>query len=162
MELTIKIDFDNRAYINIGMLIDILTRLDNTLRGRPEPEGPLTLKDPERDAEPALQGIERGVEALMRVVRESKAYIGAEATTTPTAPTSVQAQAESTATAAPTTPAAPAPAVTLEEVRAAAKAIAMGGKREELKSLLTEFGAENIPSLDPSKYSDFLLRMKSL
>lgn len=52
--------------------------------------------------------------------------------------------------------------ITLEELRAEAQKIAIGGKREALKDLLTEFGADKIPNLDTAKYDAFMQRLKKL
>lgn len=52
--------------------------------------------------------------------------------------------------------------ITIEELREEAQKIAIGGKREALKALLTEFEAKNISTLDPAKYDEFSARLKAL
>lgn len=55
-----------------------------------------------------------------------------------------------------------APKFTLEQVRAAAQAKSQSGKREEVRALVTEFGAANLPSLDPTKFNDFMSKLEAL
>jgi len=52
--------------------------------------------------------------------------------------------------------------VTLEQVRVAVQAKAQAGKRTELKSLLTEFEAENVTALPKEKYAGFLTKVNAL
>ena len=81
-------------------------------------------------------------------------------TTTATAPVAPVEEAVETATQETTTE--EAPKFTLEQVRAAAQAKAQSGKREEVRALVTEFGAANLPSLDPSKFNDFMSKLEAL
>ncbi len=55
-----------------------------------------------------------------------------------------------------------APMFTLEQVRAAAQAKSQSGKREEVRALVTEFGAANLPSLDPSNFNEFMSKLEAL
>ena len=52
--------------------------------------------------------------------------------------------------------------VSLEMVRAAVSAKATAGKREEVKSLLTSFGAANVTTLESVKYAEFLTAVNAL
>ncbi|GAB1462201.1 hypothetical protein [Pedobacter sp.] len=52
--------------------------------------------------------------------------------------------------------------VSIEQLRAAVQLKAQAGKRTELKELLTEFGTENVTSLEKDKYVDFLERVNAL
>lgn len=52
--------------------------------------------------------------------------------------------------------------VSLEQVRAAVQEKAQSGKRDKVKSLLSEFGAENVTKLDKAKYAEFLTALKAL
>lgn len=54
------------------------------------------------------------------------------------------------------------PKFTLEQVRAAAQAKSQSGKREEVRALVTEFGATNLPSLDPTKFNEFMSKLEAL
>lgn len=51
---------------------------------------------------------------------------------------------------------------TLEQVRAIATEIAKGGKRPEVKALITEFGAKNIENLKEEDYAAFVTKVKAL
>lgn len=75
------------------------------------------------------------------------------------------------ASAQPATTAAPAaPSVngagdsgtTLEMVRAEVQKKAVAGKRNELKTLLGEFGVQNATSLKPEQYDSFMEKVKAL
>ena len=66
------------------------------------------------------------------------------------------------APAAPAVPAAPAaPALTIDDVRkvVASKAAA---HRDEVKAKLTELGAKNVTTLDPSKYQELVDYLNTL
>ncbi len=52
--------------------------------------------------------------------------------------------------------------ITVEQLRAAVSQKASAGKRTELKNLLSTFGAENVTTLDKSKYGEFLTAVKAL
>jgi F0F1-type ATP synthase membrane subunit b/b' len=59
--------------------------------------------------------------------------------------------------------------ITVEQLRAVVSQKASAGspevskkKREELKKLLSTFGAENVTTLDKSKYGEFLTAVKAL
>lgn len=52
--------------------------------------------------------------------------------------------------------------VTTEMVREAVQAIAKAGKKDDVKKLLTKYGAENVTSLDSAKYAEFLEELKNL
>ena len=54
------------------------------------------------------------------------------------------------------------PDITVEQLRAAVSQKASAGKRTELKNLLSTFGAENVTTLDKSKYGEFLTAVKAL
>ena len=45
---------------------------------------------------------------------------------------------------------------TIEQVRSAVQIKAQSGKRENVKALLTKYGAESVTAVDASKYSEFL------
>lgn len=55
-----------------------------------------------------------------------------------------------------------APAPTIEDVRAVMAPLQAAGKRAQLKSILTDLGAENVPSLPQEKYQNFIDKMKEL
>lgn len=55
-----------------------------------------------------------------------------------------------------------APSFTLEQVRAAAQAKSQAGKREEVRALITALGADNLPSLDPSRFAEFMSKLETL
>lgn len=84
---------------------------------------------------------------------------------TPT-PAPAEEMAEKQVPSEETKPRKPAPApahgITVEELRAKAQEVGMLGKREDIRSLLIDLGAENISSLDPAKYDEFLARLKAL
>lgn len=52
--------------------------------------------------------------------------------------------------------------ITVEQLRAVASEKAKAGKREDLKAVLTDFGAENITTLAVEKYADFLNAINAL
>jgi hypothetical protein len=54
------------------------------------------------------------------------------------------------------------PSVTIEEVRAAAKAKMDAGKKEQVKNLLTSFNTANITKLAPEHFADFLQKVNAL
>jgi hypothetical protein len=62
----------------------------------------------------------------------------------------------------------PAPAatketnITLEQVRDVVQKKALAGKRVEVKTILTSFGAENVTGLEKEKYADFLEKVNEL
>lgn len=51
---------------------------------------------------------------------------------------------------------------TLEQVREVVQKKAIGGKREEVKAILTTFGAENVTGLAKEKYAEFLEKVNAL
>ena len=51
---------------------------------------------------------------------------------------------------------------TVEEVRAEVQAKAQAGKREEVKALLTKFGAASVTVLDAKHYSAFMSELANL
>ena len=51
--------------------------------------------------------------------------------------------------------------LTIEDVRAEASKLTKSGKREELKAVLTEMGAESLGKLKPSDYAVFLEKIKA-
>lgn len=51
---------------------------------------------------------------------------------------------------------------TLERVREAVQTKSQAGKREQLKSLLTEFGTDKVTNLDPKQYAAFLKKVNEL
>ena len=51
---------------------------------------------------------------------------------------------------------------TLERVREAVQTKSQTGKREQLKSLLTEFGTDKVTNLDPKQYAAFLKKVNEL
>lgn len=59
-------------------------------------------------------------------------------------------------------PAAPASSIKVEQVRAAVQQLAIKGKREEVKALLTKYEAANVSSLDPARYEEFLSELNEL
>jgi hypothetical protein len=67
---------------------------------------------------------------------------------TPEEPTSETEEAEETG-------------LTIEDVRAEASKLTKSGKREELKAILTEMGAESLGKLKPSDYAVFLEKIKA-
>lgn len=50
--------------------------------------------------------------------------------------------------------------ITLEQVRAEVVKLSQNGKRDELKKILTSFGAANVATLEKSKYADFLKELQ--
>ncbi|MBS1776004.1 MAG: hypothetical protein JSS64_06955 [Bacteroidetes bacterium] len=52
--------------------------------------------------------------------------------------------------------------ISVEQVRSSVQAKAKEGKREEIKNLLTEFGAENVTALKEEHYNDFLTKLNGL
>jgi predicted lipid-binding transport protein (Tim44 family) len=70
------------------------------------------------------------------------------------APAKAQAQAADTATKATV--------VTLEQVRDVVQRKALAGKREDVKAILTAFGAPNVTSLDKAVYGEFLDQVNAL
>jgi hypothetical protein len=52
--------------------------------------------------------------------------------------------------------------VTIEKVRAAVQEKAQAGKRDAVKKLLSEFGADKVTSLQKEQYSDFLAKVEAL
>ena len=62
------------------------------------------------------------------------------------------------------TPKGPAKAetITIETVRAEVQLKAVAGKRDELKSLLKEFGVERVTDLAEADYSEFINKVKEL
>ena len=70
------------------------------------------------------------------------------------APAKTESKAADTATKAT--------AVTLEQVRDVVQRKALAGKREDVKAILTAFGAPNVTSLDKAVYSEFLDQVNAL
>lgn len=54
------------------------------------------------------------------------------------------------------------PVISIEKIREAVKAKSEAGKREEIKSLLGEFGADKVPALKPDDYPMFLEKLKAI
>lgn len=52
--------------------------------------------------------------------------------------------------------------ITITDIRAEASKLAKGGKREELKAILTELGAESLGKLEPEFYAVFLEKIKTV
>lgn len=67
-------------------------------------------------------------------------------------------------------PVAPAPVkttptdetITLEMVRAKAQEISKSGKREQVLALVSSYGVDSLPKLDPAHFADFLTKVKAL
>lgn len=59
--------------------------------------------------------------------------------------------------AAPETPTTPeADPVTLEQVRSLLATLSRNGHTDEVKALITEFGADKLSDIDPANYADLL------
>jgi hypothetical protein len=56
----------------------------------------------------------------------------------------------------------PAEQVTFENIRLAVQQKAQGGKRDEVKKLLTEFGVEKVSALEKDQYADFYTKVNKL
>jgi hypothetical protein len=52
--------------------------------------------------------------------------------------------------------------VTIEQVRAAVQKAAAGDKRDKVKVLLSEFGADKVTALKAEQYADFLTKVEAL
>lgn len=52
--------------------------------------------------------------------------------------------------------------ISVEQVRSAVQEKAKEGKRQEIKDLLTDFGAENVTALSADKYAEFLTKLNAL
>lgn len=52
--------------------------------------------------------------------------------------------------------------LTQEQVRAVVQRQSKAGKRDEVKKLLGEFGADKLPDLKESQYADFLTKLEAL
>lgn len=71
-------------------------------------------------------------------------------------PDAVEVKQEATATVSK------ASDITLERVREVVQKKAAAGKRESVKALLTEYGAENVTSLDVAHYEEFIQKVNAL
>lgn len=54
------------------------------------------------------------------------------------------------------------PVLSLVDVRAQLTEIARGGKQQEVKDLISSFGAERLTDVDPASYRDLLAKAKEL
>lgn len=63
---------------------------------------------------------------------------------------------------APATAPATAPSVTLEELRAELNALSGNGKRNEVKALLSQYGASKLTDLQPEVYDEVFNAAKEL
>jgi hypothetical protein len=65
-------------------------------------------------------------------------------------------------TKAETVPVPSAKPITIEQVRAAVQAKSAGGKKDQVKSLLAEFGADKVTNLIKENYPSFLQKVEAL
>jgi hypothetical protein len=61
-----------------------------------------------------------------------------------------------------TTPAPKVEGITLEVLRAAVRVKAQAGKRDDVKKLLSEFGADKVTNLRQDQYADFHAKIEAL
>jgi hypothetical protein len=52
--------------------------------------------------------------------------------------------------------------ITIEQVRASVQKKSQAGKRDQIKSLLADFGADKVTSLQPDQYSSFYEKIEAL
>lgn len=60
------------------------------------------------------------------------------------------------------TPSEKAISITIEQIRAAVQKQSGEGKRDQIKALLAEFGADKVTNLTKDQYADFLSRLEKL
>lgn len=154
MTVTVLLSASPELLSRFDALVSVLTGITGvekvrSVKVRPEdgcPNEPIKIekKQTKKKTETLIEDISEGGRVLT----------GSEAVETTGVNETVAREEKSTETEAPL--------YTLEQVRAAAQEKAQEGKRAELKALITEMGAPNLPSLEPSKFNEFMSKLSVL
>ena len=108
-----------------------------------------------------MDSIKISVDVNVHLSEKTENFISSLVNKLISAPAATAAPAAPAAPAATAAPAAPASTLTIDDVRkvVASKAAA---HRNEVKAKLTELGAKNVTTLDPSKYQDLVDYLNTL
>lgn len=106
-----------------------------------------------------LEGLAAAIDNLAGAIQAQEALVVPEGTKPADPVFTAQTEAK---TAKKKPPAAAKATVTAKEVRTKFTELARAGKRDELRDLLAEFGAENVSSLKESDYDEVYARLEAL